>query len=108
MASGISGTPLFEVSYQGTHDTNHKNIPNKIQLDLDAKYAVESVKCSGESHTALLNESGRGRKVLAAGIAIIQTPEIGYFVLEETGQVRKKHDANANIVQLTCYRRLEM
>lgn len=72
---GISGKPVLDVLYGQTRRKE------KIVLDLQAKLIVESVRCSGEKWSS----STKG--VLAQGLAFVQTPGMGWFVLEETGQV---------------------
>lgn len=54
----------------------------KVGLDLDCKWRVESVVCSGET----LKCCGRAGK-LAHGLAFIQTVEGGWYILEDTGEV---------------------
>lgn len=72
---GISGKPVLEVLHRQTHRKE------KIVLDLQAKLTVESVRCSGEKWCSSM------KGVLAQGLAFVQTPGMGWFVLEETGQV---------------------
>lgn len=72
---GISGKPVLEV----LHGQAHRK--EKIVLDLQAKLTVESVRCSGEKWSSSM------KGVLAQGLAFVQTPGVGWFVLEETGQV---------------------
>lgn len=71
-AGGISGKPVLE-------GQAHRR--ERIVLDLQAKLTVESVRCSGEKW------SSRIKGVLAQGLGFVQTPGMGWFVLEETGQV---------------------
>lgn len=72
---GVSGKPVLDVLHGQTRRKE------KIVLDLQAKLTVESVRCSGEKWSS--NTKG----VLAQGLAFVQTPGMGWFVLEETGQV---------------------
>lgn len=72
---GVSGKPVLDALYGQTRRKE------KIVLDLQAKLTVESVRCSGEKWSS--NTEG----VLAQGLAFVQTPGMGWFVLEETGQV---------------------
>ncbi|KAI9764850.1 MAG: hypothetical protein M1840_007996 [Geoglossum simile] len=52
----------------------------QIALDLEHKWTVESVRCSGERYRTSMTTG------LAPGVGFVQTPEAGWFVLEETGQ----------------------
>ncbi|KAI9785930.1 MAG: hypothetical protein M1839_008196 [Geoglossum umbratile] len=52
----------------------------RIALDLEHKWTVESVRCSGERYRSSMTNG------LAPGVGFVQTPEAGWFVLEETGQ----------------------
>lgn len=72
---GISGKPVLNF-FDG-----HTRRKEKVALDLQAKLTVESVRCSGEKWTSSM------KGVLAQGLGFVQTPGIGWFVLEETGQV---------------------
>lgn len=54
----------------------------KVGLDLDCKWRVESIVCSGET----LRCCGRAGK-LAHGLAFVQTMECGWYILEDTGEV---------------------
>jgi hypothetical protein len=53
----------------------------QVALDLEHKWTVESVRCSGERYRTSMATD------LAPGVGFVQTPEAGWFVLEETGQV---------------------
>ncbi|RPB25199.1 hypothetical protein L211DRAFT_102547 [Terfezia boudieri ATCC MYA-4762] len=55
----------------------------KVGLDLDSKWRVESVLCSGEKMEATGGRVGR----LGNGVAFVQTPEGGWYVLEDTGEI---------------------
>lgn len=72
---GISGKPVLDALHGQTRKKE------KVTLDLQAKLTVESVRCSGEKWISSM------KGVLAQGLAFVQTPGIGWFVLEETGQV---------------------
>lgn len=72
---GISGKPVLNVV------NGHARSKEKVVLDLQAKLTVESVRCSGEKWSSSM------KGVLAQGVGFVQTPGIGWFVLEETGQV---------------------
>lgn len=93
---GISGKPVLDAF----HGQVRRN--GKVALDLQAKLTVESVRCSGEKWTSSM------RGVLAQGLGFVQTPGMGWFVLEETGQVScwdlfmrvMPHDYRIN--KLTC------
>lgn len=71
---GVSGKPVLNVG-------GHTRRKEKVMLDLQAKMTVESVRCSGEKWCSSMEG------VLAQGLGFIQTPGMGWFVLEETGQV---------------------
>ncbi|KAL7274000.1 hypothetical protein RUND412_003116 [Rhizina undulata] len=68
-AGGVSGKPVLE----------NPRSNGKVFLDLESKFTVESVRCEGEKWN-------RMEGVLAKGVGFVQTPEMGWFVLEETGQ----------------------
>ncbi|KAF8448196.1 hypothetical protein BGX38DRAFT_596298 [Terfezia claveryi] len=55
----------------------------KVGLDLDSKWRVESVLCSGEKMEAI---GGRVER-LGNGVAFVQTAEGGWYVLEDTGEI---------------------
>ena len=55
----------------------------KIGIDLNSKWRVESVLCSGERMKATEGRVGR----LGNGVAFVQTTEGGWYVLEDTGEV---------------------
>jgi hypothetical protein len=76
---GISGKPVL--------DTIHSPMrrKEKLGLDLQAKLIVESVRCSGEKWISSMNG------YLAQGVGFVHTPGMGWFVLEETGQVTPLH-----------------
>lgn len=71
---GISGNPILEASHGFTRRRE------KLGLDLQAKFTVESVRCSGEKWISSMDG------VLAQGVGFVYTPGMGWFVLEETGQ----------------------
>lgn len=56
-----------------------------IGLDLNAKWRVESIVCSGERMT--YSYGGVDYRRLGNGVALIQTVEGGWWVLEDTGEV---------------------
>lgn len=75
---GISGKPTLEALH------GHARRKQKVVLDLQAKLMVESVRCAGEKWTSSMEGT------LAQGLGFVQTPGMGWFVLEETGQVNSQ------------------
>jgi len=55
----------------------------RVGLDLDSKWRVESVLCSGDRMRA----TGGRVEELGSGVAFVQTAEGGWYVLEDTGEV---------------------